>query len=264
MAATQWLAYGLRGLSRTAAFYEAAGGVVGGMKLDTLGDVVSNLHAVLGISVGVHSKYGENCDPPLAGSTTAYPQAFPILPGHWSVSVERADPEEDESLLERANNGDHNARYEIGRSMLETSPEQSNRIFGLNWIREAAVHGDKEALSYLGQCHLQGYAVPEDTAKALDLLRLAAKKGDAYAHYNLGHMYDTGRGVRQNPKKAFQHYLISAEEGVAFGKFHAAQCYERGLGVKADREKAVYWYKAAAAEGDDDARQKLSNWGIAD
>ena len=80
----------------------------------------------------------------------------------------------------------------------------------LDGLRERAEQGDAEAQFRLGRMYDHGVDVPKDPAETVRWYRLAAEQGDADAQYNLGVSYANGRGVPQNDVQAHMWFNLAA------------------------------------------------------
>ena len=85
----------------------------------------------------------------------------------------------------------------------EYTPEQI-----AEW-KERAENGDPEAQYYLGRVY-HGNGVPEDDKEAVKWYRKAAEQGNAAAQWLLGYAYDYGKGVPEDSKEAAKWYLKAA------------------------------------------------------
>ena len=69
-------------------------------------------------------------------------------------------------------------------------------------IRVRAEHGDAEAQYNLGRMYANGEGVTRNAAEAVRWFRLAADQGNADAQNGLGVLYASGRGVPQDEAEA--------------------------------------------------------------
>jgi TPR repeat protein len=116
-------------------------------------------------------------------------------------------------LRERAERGDAEAQYELGRSY--ASGEfglKRDRAQAAAWYRKAAEQGNTDAQFWLGIL----YDRPDDDgndALAVAWYRKAAERGDSRAQYYLGTKYIQGRGVEKNDAQALAWFRKAAEQG---------------------------------------------------
>jgi hypothetical protein len=122
--------------------------------------------------------------------------------------------------LEKAENGNVKAMYEVGRLYERGRGTTKNLGTAANWYEKASEAGYDSAKARLGKMYLEGRGVNKDVNKASKLLNTAAQNDVPTAQYQLGVMYEIGIGRNQ------------------------------------DMEKALYWYKKAAALGHYQAERK--------
>lgn len=127
-----------------------------------------------------------------------------------------------DKLLARANNGDAEAQFSIGKMYDEGENVTQNKRVAIEWYNKSATQGNKDALFCLASMYDKGDGVAFDSGKALEYYEKAALQGHIVAQYNLGIMFDTG------------------------------------LGASKDIKNAIKWYTMAAKQGDNDARKKLN------
>ena len=126
-------------------------------------------------------------------------------------------------------------------------------------IRVRAEHGDAEAQYNLGRMYANGEGVTRNAAEAVRWFRLAADQGNVNAQYRLGAMYEDGKGVPQNGVEAVGWYRLAADQGHGGAMFALGAIYKGGEGILRDEAEAVRWYRLAAEQGFDLA---LSNLGF--
>ncbi len=160
-------------------------------------------------------------------------------------------------LLERAQQGDAESQFEVGKRYANGNGVSTNAEEAVKWYKLAAEQGYSNAQNNLGVCYGNGEGVSENDAEAVKWYRLAAEQGDATAQLNLGRCYDNGEGVPQDYKEAVKWYRLAAEQGDASAQLNLGRCYDNGEGVPQDYKEAVKWYRLAAEQGDVSAQFNL-------
>ena len=105
--------------------------------------------------------------------------------------VQAQTPEETDALRARAEAGDAEAQFSLGRTYeygFINVPEDADVLDAeaARWFRLAAEQGHADAQNYLGDRYWTGEGVPQDYAEAVHWYRLAAYQGVAEAQYFLG------------------------------------------------------------------------------
>lgn len=110
--------------------------------------------------------------------------------------------------------------------------------------------GDAEAQFELGRMY-DDYrrGLERNESEAAKWFRLSAEQGFAEAQFELGMMYEYGDGVVQNYEEAFKWYLHAAEKGVPGAQSSLGEMYAEGKGVSQDQEEARKWFRSAAEQG---------------
>jgi len=193
----------------------------------------------------------------------------------------------------KAQNGDNEAQYSLGRRY-ETGDEVTRKITeAVNWYRKAAEKGHARAQFNLGKCYETGNGITKNVTEAIKWYRKAAEQGYAEAQYQLGGCYETGIGVTKkyseaatwyrkaaeqghtkaqcelgnyerstkNYSEALKWYRKAADKGNAEAQFKLGECYEKGYGVKYDVFEAEKWYRKAAKQGVVPAQDALKRLG---
>jgi len=118
-------------------------------------------------------------------------------------------------------------------------------------LRVRAEAGDTEAQFSLGRTYEYGLDLPEDAylldAEAARWFRLAADQGHADAQYYLGDRCWTGRGVPQDAAEALRWYHLAADQGVAEAQYILGVEYWTGQNFPQDYVQAHMWHSLAAA-----------------
>jgi TPR repeat protein/serine/threonine protein kinase len=188
---------------------------------------------------------------------TGLPEQEPLLPiSHNGVAPRVSEMQtsvvdkEFNSLIEKAQNGDINAQFNLGLCYFDGSGVAQDHQKAVYWYTKAAEQGHVDAQSNLVDCYFDGSGVDQDYQKAVFWCTKAAEQGLAEAQCGLGLCYFDGSGVAQDYQKAVYWYTKAAEQGLAFAQYGLGSCYDNGSGVDQDYQKAVYWYTKAAEQGD--------------
>ena len=145
----------------------------------------------------------------------------------------------------------------VALSLVEDDDDKGDAIFELVLLKDKAEGGDPEAQFELGRRYLQGVGLERNDVMALHWIRAAAEQGFARAEAGLAWMYAVGRGVARDDAQAFAWYRRAAENGFMVAQRMLGKCYERGTGTAVDVERARFWYEKAADQGDEYAAGRL-------
>ena len=152
-----------------------------------------------------------------------------------------------EALLRRAQEGDAEARYELGEAYssgeLGLPEDEAQAII---WYRRAGEQDHVAAQRALAKRYQDGIGVPKDTAEALKWYRRAGELGDEISREKLAHMYRTGDGVPRDMQQALVWYRKLAEGGSLNSMEEIAKIYAAGDGVPRDMQQALVWYRKLA------------------
>lgn len=154
-----------------------------------------------------------------------------------------------ESLRQRAEQGDAEAQYGLGKAFFLGEGMPQDTAQALKWYRMAADQGNSNAQFILGTMYLKGEAVPQNDAEAAKLFRMAADQGNAFGQLGLGHAYEKGKGVAENSAEAIKWYRMAAERGNAVAQANLGSMYNKGKGVPENSVEALKWCRMAADQG---------------
>ena len=152
-------------------------------------------------------------------------------------------------LRVRAEQGDAEAQYRLGRMYLDGEGVAQDHVQSVAWFRKAAAQGHAKAQNNLGLAFEKGLGVPKDEAQAVEWYRKAAEQGEMIAQSNLGVVYGSGNGVPQDLAQAAAWYRKAADQGFAPAQFYLGALYDGGRGVPQDTAQATAWYRKAADQG---------------
>lgn len=198
-----------------------------------------------------------------AGANESPEEIFAANPApnpHHAILPEVEGKETFADLKIRAEQGDAEAQYNLGRRYLLGEGVEKNPAEAVKWWRKAAEQGLAEAQFRLGGCYDRGEGVPKDELEAVKWIRKAAEQGQAAAQAIFGSHYDNGRGVPKNTAEAVKWYRLSAEQGFAGAQYNLGVAYANGKGISKDKVEAVKWFRKAADQGN---AQALYNLGVA-
>ena len=145
----------------------------------------------------------------------------------------------------------------LASSFADAEGDRGAALFELVLLKDKAEEGDPDAQFELGRRYLQGVGLERNDVMALHWIRAAAQQGYARAEAGLAWMYAVGRGVVRDDAKAFGWYRRAAESGYVVGQRMLGKCYEKGVGTEMDVERARFWYEKAADQGDEYAAARL-------
>lgn len=152
--------------------------------------------------------------------------------------------EPDSTLLAKAEQGDKEAQYAVGRFYMRRN-DWANAIV---WYEKSAAQGYGKAFANLGVAYAEGYSVAKNLDKACEYFQQAhAIMNDQISAANLALCYDQGK---KDYQQAFALYMKSAKSGMAQGQRLLGQMYGSGEGTVQNQELAVYWYRQAILQND--------------
>jgi TPR repeat protein len=183
-----------------------------------------------------------------------------------------------QTILARAQAGDAEAEYLLGRvnedgRLVQKNEEEAarwflksaeqgyvlaQRVYGLmsvhinpsvgeRWMLRAAEQGDSEAQFWLGYAYENNWFGTTDLQEALKWYKRGAEGGNPDAQVELGRRYEDGEDVEQNYKLAAEWYRKAAEHvpnlgGAGHGSNQLGLLYMQGLGVPQDYVQAYFWF----------------------
>lgn len=171
------------------------------------------------------------------------------------AKVNALTPQETREVLLKAQAGDANAQYLLGRAhQLGRSVARSDAE-AAKWIRKAADQGHVLAEMSLANMYFQGEGVPRDDNEGMRWMRKAADHRDAMAQFMLGYLLEQ----RGKASEAASWYRKAAEQGLAMAETALGFVYEHGKGVPQDDKQAVDWYRKAADQSEANAQSNLGS-----
>jgi TPR repeat protein/serine/threonine protein kinase len=174
--------------------------------------------------------------------------------------LSRARPPDPESAIRwfrLAADAGHPAAMRSLALILSTNGDRADMPEAMAWLRKAAAAGDAQAMFNLGAMMQTNSMGPGDMAKSVEWLQKAYAGGYVKAANNLGMSYDRGLGVKADPRQAAEWYRRGAEGGDLRAMNNIAVLYMEGQGVKKSAEAAFTWFWKAAQAGDAPAMMNL-------
>lgn len=167
--------------------------------------------------------------------------------------TEPANPTEGpafEALLNQAQGGDPEARYQLGRCYVEAADFGRAR----RWFGRAGRSGHGDALLELGRLELRGLGIPASLSDAVGHFQEAAQLGSVGAHAELAPLTYRGDGMEASPTNAIQHLLAAARSGDTISQ----RCCAFLFAESGDAETATRCLELAARGGDAIAQNALA------
>ncbi len=161
-----------------------------------------------------------------------------------------------EEIIEKANLGDAEAQYSLGKAYLSGRHIERDCITAVKWLKSSAAQGNEDAMISLGMCYMRGNGVEKNVLEGIKLWTMAADLGNKKAMINLASLYYNGSyGFDVDYNEAFKWYTK------ADCKSGMGECYLYGYGVDQNYDEAFKCFVAA-----DDKRMLgecyLHGWGV--
>jgi len=193
------------------------------------------------------------------------PWLFLILGITILVSFIYRDKSDFEILLDKAEDGDSEAQYEVGW-MYSTGQSELHGYESvavddaeaLKWFRMAAEQDNSNAQHAIGAMCYKGEGVTKDFAEAEKWFQKAAEQDDANAQYLIGLMYYKGEGVGKDFAEAIKWFQKAAEQDNANAQYNIGVMYYHGESIPKDNDIAVEWFEKAADQGFAKAEEVLN------
>jgi TPR repeat protein len=191
-----------------------------------------------------------------------------------------------EEQLDKAEDGDADAQYEVGIMYLKGQGVEEDRAQAVRWLESASVAGNEQAAAKLRRM--------DDQRDKFTALEQQARAGDVEAQYEIGMMYLKGRGVEKEQEQAYVWLGKAAKQGYekaitrmgilhqrgevgevdyeqahalfdsvkdesVLAQYYLGEMYANGQGVEQDYATAIAWYQKAADGGFSRALGKIIN-----
>ena len=172
------------------------------------------------------------------------------------INLAKADIDNENNLIIKAENGDKVAQYHLANLLLSKNVDgkYNDKIF--YWYQQSAEQGYAEAEFALSVI----YSERGDSQQSLIWLEKAAKQNHTKSQYELGIDYLFGFGVEVDNSKALYFLEKSAEQDYIPAQVELGNLYltTSGLGSDLDNyKKGLYWYKKAAEKNNGFAQLNL-------
>jgi len=171
--------------------------------------------------------------------------ALGLVPLRAEDSREKID-----ALRQRAEQGELDARFELGRAFLRGEIVPRDLTEAKRLLEPAAATGHAEAMGAYGFMLARGLGVEVDAAAGFDLIRRAADGGVVTARLNQGIMMMRGQGTPADVPGGLALITQAAEAGLVEAQARLAEAYylgEEGRVPKSDEAAAPWALKAADA-----------------
>jgi len=153
------------------------------------------------------------------------------------------------TLYTRAQQGDADAQYDLGRLYEKGDGVPHDVIEAVRWYRQAAEQGHVASQFLMAILYERGDLGSQDAVEAGRWYHKAAAQGHTGAQFLLGDMYASGHGVPQHDGEAVHWYRQAAEQGHALAQFRLRLMYFSGRSIPQDDGEAVRWCQRAAEQG---------------
>jgi uncharacterized protein len=154
----------------------------------------------------------------------------------------------DPALLAKANAGDADAQYQVGRNYSSGDGVLRDYSQAEFWFRKGAEQGNPDSQFMLGGLYHSGQGVPQDSAQAFAWTMKAAKQGYIAAEFFISTCYSEGWGVAQDDAQGMNWLRKAAEQGDTTSQYMLGWAYEADdVGVLHDYSEAYFWLDVAAS-----------------
>jgi|GEM_PF-1345324 len=156
-----------------------------------------------------------------------------------------------EALRQRAEAGENDARFELGRALLRGEEMPRNLTEAFRFLQPAAASGHAEAMGAFGFMLARGLGAPADEKAGFTWIQKSAEAGVLSAQLNAGIMTLRGQGTARDPDRGLALITQAAERGSLEAQARLAEAYFLGEGglVPTSAEAAAPWALKAAEAG---------------
>lgn len=131
------------------------------------------------------------------------------------VAAEAPERHTLQNLLQRAENGDAGAQFQLAHRYLNGEGVTADNFVALQWFTRAAEQGNPNAQYNIAVMYLNGIGVIQDDTAAVDWFRKAADNGDAQAQFTLAIILFNGQyGVPRNVPHAYKWFTLAGSAGI--------------------------------------------------
>ena len=196
-------------------------------------------------------------------ASLGYEEATAFLNFYNSLSEEDAIPELDETLIERAENGDAEAQVLLGTAYITGEGIAQDHEKGFFWIEKSALQGNSSAISIMGQCYHNGIGVEENLDKAIEWFEKAAVGGNPDVQYDLGNIYLEEFPGNEDKRARGLYWLKTAGDNghqkaasyYAFNMYIDKAIAEGKISADADMFEKMFYVGQQADNGDEEAQK---------
>ena len=179
----------------------------------------------------------------------------------WMVTQDDTAPmaDRDEAaaqLIRKAESGDPDARYLVGRLYRDGPVLIPNSVKAQYWFDQSARRGHVPAQYALGKLYLSDDTEVRDPVLGVQWLAYAAHHGSDCATYRLGKEYLKGEIVERDITKAVEYLTQSVETGNQYVQYALGKLYLD----RQDCEQSHHWFSQAAVQGNKYAQFFLNRW----
>ncbi|WP_447888963.1 tetratricopeptide repeat protein [Serratia fonticola] len=158
-------------------------------------------------------------------------------------------------LQQKAEQGNVQAQYLLGRRYLEAKGVERDHEKGYFWIKKAAEKNNADAQYDIAS----DYENQRDINNALIWYKKSAHNGNTTAMFSLGALYRAGMyGIAEDNQEAFKWFNMAAEKGDSSAQGRIAYLYLNGYGVQRNIPLALELFEKSANNGSPDSAEYLS------
>lgn len=166
------------------------------------------------------------------------------------------------TILNKANNGNAQAQYQLGLRYLKGKLVPDNDIpedhdLAIGWLKRSAQNGSEDAEYLLGTCYENGVGVTRDLTQAVKYYERSARAANRYAQYALGEFWAYSNKYDQ----ALPWYTKSARQEYAPAQLALGKCLLNGLGCDRDDRTGLDWVERSAHKNHKPALEFLKTLG---
>lgn len=154
-----------------------------------------------------------------------------------------------EQVLQRAaDKGEATALANLAEVSLELRPDQPQQAIAL--LEQAVAAGAMNARYRLGRFLMEGVLAPADSARGLRLLRDAASNGVPYAQAYLAYIFSLETASADERREGLKMAELAAEAGLAEGLNELGRYHAFGIGIPRDPHRGAQLFAQAGSLGD--------------
>lgn len=162
-------------------------------------------------------------------------------------------------LIQRGNQGDSKAQYELGILYLKgTNEVQTNFKKAILWLEKSPINKNCDVQYIIGKIYYDGRLGRRDHNTAFSWFKKSADQLYPKAIYKVADMYRLGEGTNYNVNAAYKYFKIGADLNDTLCIYELGICYEFGSGVNENQKEAYTLFSKAATYGLIDAEHKLA------